>query len=97
MQNEEIDSVTLLFNHTVFTQTAFRACRMHEKQATSVGFLKSCILCEEVTNCSFHTIKSVKGAQQRKAEGFVLEEGKVSSAETSREVLFRGKAQFETC
>lgn len=54
-----LDSVKLLFNHTGFSQN-LSTCRMHEKQTRSVGFLKSCILCEEVTNCSFHTIKSVK-------------------------------------
>lgn len=58
--DKEIDSLTLVFNHTGFSQTSFRACRMHENQAGSVGFLKSHILCEEVTNCSFHTIRSVK-------------------------------------
>lgn len=57
---KEIDSLTLVFNHKGFSQTSFRACRMHEKQARSVGFLKSHILGEEVTNCSFHTIRSVK-------------------------------------
>lgn len=58
--DKEIDSLTLVFNHTGFSQTSFRACRMHEKQVRSVGFLKSHILSEEVTNCSFHTIRSVK-------------------------------------
>lgn len=58
--DKEIDSLTLVFNHTGFLQTSFRVCRMHEKQAGSVGFLKSHILCEEATNCSFHTLRSGK-------------------------------------
>lgn len=58
--DKEIDSLTLVFNHTGFSQTSFREWRMQEKQARSVAFLKSHILSEEVTNCPFHTIRSVK-------------------------------------
>lgn len=67
--NEEIDSVTLVFNHTGFSQTSSKVCKMHEKQARSIGSLKSRILCKEVTNCSFHTIKSVKRSNRKAKKG----------------------------
>jgi hypothetical protein len=40
--------------------------------------------------------KEREKAKQRKAKGFVLQEGKLISGETGRKTLFKGKVEFDT-